>query len=410
MTNQSLVSLVPRDKRARLAVIGVGNMGSVHARDAAALPNTELVAVCDLIPERAESVASQFGAKSYTHFQDLLAVESLGTRDKDGLDGVIIATPHYDHTPISIASFERGLHVLTEKPIAVTVSDARAMITAYEHARQSKPSLKFAIMFQMRTFGRWQKVKQMIDDGQLGRLVRATWVITDWFRTQAYYDNGQWRATWQGEGGGVLLNQCPHNLDLYQWFFGMPQKVVGFASIGKYHNIEVEDEVSACFEHPGGMVGHLITSTAESPGTNRLEIVGENGKLVVEDGALTFWRNDHSMLEHLRTSPDAYAPVQHQVLNMPFEHHGQPGHALIIENFANAILRDEPLIVPAPEGIGQIELGNAVMLSSFTGRPVDLPMDAEAYAAELAGRVRNSRFKKVASTAAPADISKSFQS
>jgi predicted dehydrogenase len=386
--------------RVKLAIIGVGGMGSAHARDISNLPNTELSAVCDILPDRAKYISGLYGCKWYPDYREML--------DAGGIDGVLIATPHYAHTPIAIDCLNRGLNVLTEKPIAAHLADAHKMIAAYQNALIKTPALQFAIMFQQRTYGYWQKVKQMLAEGDLGRLVRATWIITDWFRTQSYYDNGQWRATWGGEGGGVLLNQSPHNLDLYQWFMGMPQQVTGFTSLGKYHHIEVEDEVTAFFEHENGMVGHFITSTAESPGTNRLEIVGEGGKLVVENGGLTFWRNHHSMFEQIRTSPDSYEPVANVIEDVPFLHHGQPGHALVIENFANAILKGEPLIVPAPEGIHQIHLGNAIMLSSFIGKPVELPIDAAAYASELAERARNSPFQKVVHLKDPADITNSF--
>ncbi len=373
------------DKKVRVAVIGVGVMGSQHARDVAALPETELTAVCDVIPERAAAVAEQWGCKSYTDYHRLLA--------EGGFDAVIIATPHYAHTPISIDCFTQGIHVLTEKPIAVHVEDAQKMIAAYQKASERYPGLQFAIMFQQRTFGYWQKVKDLIEAGELGRLVRTTWIITDWFRTQSYYDNGQWRATWAGEGGGVLLNQCPHNLDLYQWLVGMPQKVTGFAAIGKYHKIEVEDEVTAFFEHNNGMVGHFITTTAESPGTNRLEITGEGGKLVVENAHIVFYRNRHSMLDQIRNSPNGYEIVENWVIDVPFTQHGQPGHSQVIANFAKAVRSGAKLIAPASEGINQIELGNAIMLSSFTGKTVELPIDASRYTAELASRARRSRFQ-----------------
>lgn len=388
-------------QRAKLAVIGVGGMGSAHAREIARLPNAELTAACDLIPERAERVAGQFGCATYSHFQDLL--------DAERPDGVVIATPHYDHAPISIACLRQGVHVLTEKPIAVIVSDARKMIDAWQSARQDHPSLRFAIMFQMRAYPRWRKVKELLESGQLGRLVRATWIVTDWFRTQSYYDNGDWRATWRGEGGGVLLNQCPHNLDLYQWLFGMPQKVMGFVHLGKYHDIEVEDEATAYFEHPGGMVGHFITSTAESPGANRLEIVGEQGKLVIENGGIQWWRNTHSMLEHIRLSPDAYAPIEYEIQSVGCEPQEGPGHALLLRNFADAILHDEPLIAPATEGIGQIELSNAILFSGLTGQVVELPLDAAAYDALLSERIRASRFQKIVRPAGQGDISQSFR-
>jgi predicted dehydrogenase len=249
-------------------------------------------------------------------------------------------------------------------------------------------------MFQQRTYGYWQKIKSLIDEGELGRLVRTTWIITDWFRNQSYYNNGGWRATWKGEGGGVLLNQCPHNLDLYQWFTGMPRRVAGFAAIGKYHQIEVEDEVSAYLEYSNGMIGHLITSTAESPGTNRLEIVGEMGKLVFENKRLVFFRNRYSLFEQIKTASSGFEPVENWQIEIPYQHHGQPGHRLIIENFANAILHGEDLIAPAVEGIHSLTLGNAIMLSSFLGHPIDLPIDAESYADKLQDLIKNSRFQK----------------
>ena len=389
------------ETRVKLAVIGVGGMGSNHLRDISSLPNTELAAVCDIDRARADHYAQAYGVPAYYDYRDLL---SSGERP----DGVIIATPHYDHTPIAIDFMGQGVNVLTEKPIAVHTQDALKMIAAYETARQKYPNLAFAIMFQQRTYGFWRKLKDMIDGGELGRLMRATWIITDWFRTQAYYDNGGWRATWSGEGGGVLLNQCPHNLDLYQWFVGLPRRVTGFASIGKYHNIEVEDEVTGFFEYENGMVGHLLTSTAESPGANRLEIVGENGKVVFEDGRLLFYRNASSMLEFIQTCPRSFDKVPNEVVEIPYEHHGQPGHGIVIENFANAILNGEALIAPGVEGIRGLTLGNAIMLSSFLKQPVEVPFDDALYAGHLAELAKNSRFQKVVRLQENIDMKKSF--
>jgi predicted dehydrogenase len=308
----------------------------------------------------------------------------------------LIATPHYDHPTIAIEAFQRGLHVLTEKPIAVHVQAAQEMIAAYENALAKYPNLVFAVMFQQRTYGFWQKIKSLIDEGELGKLIRTTWIITNWFRTQSYYDNGGWRATWEGEGGGVLLNQCPHNLDLYQWFVGMPKRITGFAALGKYHQIEVEDEVSAYFEYENGMIGHLITSTAESPGTNRLEIAGEKGKLTFEENVLTFYRNRVSAFDFIQNSQSSFEPVENWKIEIPYRHHGQSGHKFMIENFANAILNGEQLIAPAVEGLNSLMLGNAIMLSSFQGQPVELPIDAAAYAAKLQELIQNSGAGKAA--------------
>jgi len=388
-------------RKVKIGVIGVGGMGRSHVLDLQnRVPQAELAAVCDINHERADLYAAEFQVPGFYDHADLLA--------RADLDGVVIATPHYDHTPISIAALERGIHTLTEKPLAVHIADGRRMIAAYEQARQKRADLQFAIMFQQRTLGHWQKIKELLTAGVLGRLVRVTWLITDWFRTQTYYANGGWRATWSGEGGGVLLNQAPHNLDLYQWFFGMPQRVAGFVRHGKYHLIEVEDEVTGYFEHADGMVGHFITTTAESPGTNRLEIVGEFGKLVYERGRLTLWRNQVSMLEYIRTSPEMWGSVPYQVEDLAFSSEGGE-HARVMNAFVHAILHGTPLIASAPEGLQGLMLGNAIMLSAWEERPVDLPLDDETYPAHLERLAANSEFQKPVQTAnGPVDVSGSF--
>ena len=389
--------------KAKLAVIGIGNMGSNHSRDILKLENTELAAICDIDKERADRYGEEFGVPVYYDYHDLF--------HNDQLDGVVVATPHYDHTPISIDFLSHGTHVLTEKPIAVHVKDAHKMIEAYLKAREKYPELLFAAMFQQRTLGYWRKIKDMIDRGELGRLMRATWIITDWFRTQFYYDSGGWRATWRGEGGGVLLNQCPHNLDLFQWFVGVPDRVSGFATIGKYHHIEVEDEVTGFFEYENGMVGHFITTTAESPGTNRLEIVGENGVLICEREKILFDRNQASAMEFIRDSDNAWNKVPHFMEEVSFESSDESGHANVIHNFANAILNSESsesLIAPAVEGVRSLMLGNAIMLSSFLGRPVSVPIDEDEYETRLMELVRTSKFQKETGTNKILDIGDSF--
>jgi len=373
----------------KMGLIGLGIMGKAHLKDIMDLPNTELVGVCDTNRSRADQYAAETNVPACYDYRDLLS--------HPGLEAVLIATPHYAHTPISIDALGKGIHVLVEKPIAVHVNDAYKMLAAYEAAKEQFPMLVFAAVFMQRTYGYWLKIKSMIDGGELGRLVRTTWLITDWFRTQSYYDNGGWRATWSGEGGGVLLNQCLHNLDLYQWLVGMPRRVMGIASLGKYHNMEVEDEVTALFEHENGMVGHLITSTAESPGTNRLEIVGENGTLVYENRKLTFYRNERSMFQQIADAPGGFDKVAFEQVDVAYDHHGQPGHRFIIENFAEAILRGTRLIAPAEEGLNSVTLANAILASSFEGRAVDLPLDGDAYERKLAELIASSTTTKAVS-------------
>jgi predicted dehydrogenase len=386
-------------KQVKLAVIGIGNMGSSHVRHARELANVELAAVCDIEKDVADKYAKEHGVPAYYNYKEVL-------KDSN-VNAVMIATPHYDHTPIAVDAFKQGIHVLTEKPIAVHVNDAKRMIDAYTDAKKQKDDLVFGIMYNQRTHGDWKKVKDLIDGGELGKLVRATWIITTWFRTQTYYNSGGWRATWSGEGGGVLLNQCPHNLDLYQWFVGRPSRVAGFVSIGKYHDIEVEDEVTGYFEYENGMVGHFITTTAESPGTNRLEIVGEGGKLVVEGGKILFARNRTSMLDVLDNSPKSFTKVESWDIDVPLAQQGG-AHKEILGNFADAILTGSELIAPGVEGIAGLEIGNAIMLSSFQGRPVDLPLDGDAYENRLKELIAQSKFQKKTTETKPDDFEKSF--
>lgn len=367
----------------RTGIIGIGTMARAHLENLHQSERLSLDCVCDVVKEAADAAAAKYGAKAYYDYHELIRSRLI--------DALIIATPHYFHTPIAIDALQAGIHVLVEKPIAVHVKDARKMIRAYDEAKKKKPDLVFEAMFMQRTYGYWKKIKEMIDGGQLGRLVRTTWIITDWYRPQIYYDTGSWRATWAGEGGGVLLNQCPHNLDLYQWLVGMPKRVTGFASLGKYHKIEVEDEVTAYFEHANGMVGHFITTTAESPGTNRLEIIGENGKLVFENGEIAFFKNAHSMLDDIKTSKERFGKVPNERLKVEFTHHGEPGHRLVIENFGGAIAGKEALIAPAGEGYNSVALANGILLSSLTKRTVDFPIDEEAYEAKLNELISSSK-------------------
>ena len=265
----------------RIGIIGIGNMGSHHGNYLLeeGVPNAELTAVSDLNPARIKWVRENWGEgiRVFDKAAEMLAAGCV--------DGVMIATTHYDHPSLAIKAFEKGLHVLIEKPAGVYTKQVREMNEAAE-----KSGKVFGIMYNQRTNPLYQKLKDLIQAGELGDIRRTNWIITDWYRSQSYYDSGGWRATWEGEGGGVLLNQCPHNLDLWQWICGMPKRVRAFCAYGKYHNIEVEDDVTAYVEYQNGATGLFITSTADAPGTNRFEITGDRGKVVAENGKLLFWR------------------------------------------------------------------------------------------------------------------------
>ena len=380
----------------RLGIIGVGTMGSYHAKYLldGTIKRAELTAVADIDPTRLEPYPS------------LARFDSAETLIRSGLvDAVIIATPHYAHTTIGIDALQQGLHVLVEKPISVHKADCQRLIAAHTNKKQV-----FAAMFNQRTDPRFKTIKKMIDAGELGDLWRVNWIITDWFRTEAYYASGTWRATWKGEGGGVLLNQCPHNLDLLQWMTGLPVRVRGFASLGKYHNIEVEDEVTAYFEYANGATGVFVTSTGEAPGTNRLEIAGDKGKIVVEGDKVIFVQNAIPMREFSKTSPERFAKPATTVKELPVAGRGGQ-HAEITQNFVDAILDGVPLIAAAEEGIRSVELGNAMIYSALTDQTVTLPLDAHAYEEFLFGLIRNSKLeKKAAAQTGTVDMSKSFGS
>lgn len=386
--------------KVRIGVIGLGNMGSHHVSYMDSLEGAVLSAVCDADAGRAEKVAQSFGnIAKFTKYEDLL---NSGT-----CDAVLIATPHYQHPIITDAAFAKGLHVLCEKPVAVRVGDARKT----NELHKKYPQLKYALMFQSRTSPLFLKIKQLIDEGELGAISRITWIANNWFRTWTYFAMGGWRGTWAGEGGGVLINQNPHNLDLLQWLPGMmPQRITAIASLGKYHPIEVEDEISAILEYPSGAIGHFISGTGEYPGTDRLEIAGDRGRLVCERGAIKLYQTRRSVWQVRETSKEAFAHIDVWEIDVPVPTARPESHKGVTQNFVNAILKNEPLIAPGEEGVRGLEIGNAMLLAGVTREAVTLPLDAGAYDSLLKDLEKKYAGKKkvVAPADAVADIHASF--
>ena len=380
----------------RLGIIGFGNMGRFHAEylRAGKTAGAELAAVCDVNPDALRHPLAQ-GLAAYGDSRKLIR--------SGAVDAVIVATPHYDHTTIGIEALKAGLHVLVEKPISVHKADCQRLIAAHKNRKQV-----FAAMFNQRSSPLYAKVRELVRNGELGGLVRVNWIVSDWFRTQAYYDSGTWRATWAGEGGGVLMNQCPHNLDLLQWICGMPRRVRAFCKLGARHRIEVEDQVTAYLEYDNGATGVFITSTGEAPGTNRLEIAGERGKLLVEHGKLRFYRNETPADEFLRTSSQGFGapPVWNIEIPVPAE---QPQHQVLMQGFIDAIRLGTPLLAPASEGIHSVELANAMLYSSALETTVELPLNAAAYEKELKRWIKNSKLKKTPAKKITGNFGASFQ-
>lgn len=379
----------------RLGIIGLGNIGQHHFGylTAGKVSRAELVAVSDAVPAKLDSYMP---LHTFTDGEELI---------RSGLvDAVIIATPHYQHTTLGITALKQGLHVMVEKPISAHKADAERLIA--EHLR--RPKLVFAGMFQLRAEPRYLKIRKLIQSGELGQIVRMSWIMTDWFRTEAYYASGGWRATWKGEGGGVLLNQCLHNLDAMQWLLGMPARVRGFCQLGRFHQIEVEDNVSAYLEYPDGATGTFVSSTGESPGTNRFEIVGTRGKLLLEADKLTVVRNESDMIEFSRTAKLGFAKPEVWNVDIPFG--ASPNcHAVLMQNFVNAILDGEPLIAPGAEGIHSVELANVILYSSLLGQTVELPMDSAAYEKKLNQLIAASKVEKKVVAIANEDFTQSFR-
>lgn len=377
----------------RLGIVGVGNMGGVHVANIEQTRRGTLTAVCDVDPRRLERFKDT-GVKTYLDADELI--------NSGEVDAVIVSTPHYDHTTIGIQVLQAGLHLMVEKPISVHKADCERLIAAH-----TDPSRKFAAMFNQRTEPRYQRVRRLLKSGDWGEIRRVNWIVTDWFRTETYYRSGGWRATWAGEGGGVLMNQCPHNLDMLQWLCGMPSKVHAQIGLGKYHEIEVEDEVTAYLEWDHGATGVFITSTGEAPGTNRLEICTDRGKLVVE-GEVTFRRTEDDVRQVRETSPELFASLP--TLDGKLATLGVSNqHLVVLQNFVDAILDDVPLIAPAHEGIHSVELANAMIWSGLQGQAVELPIDASGYESKLRELIAASNFEKQVDESGMADMSASFQ-
>lgn len=342
--------------KVKIGIIGIGNMGSGHCGTLlkGTIENAELAAVADVKENRRKWAAENLPdcVKIYESDKELIQSGSC--------DAVLIAVPHYQHPEITIRALEAGLHVLCEKPAGVYTKQVREMNEA-----AAKSDKVFALMFNQRTDHRYRKMHELVQSGELGEIKRVNWIITDWYRTQLYYDSGQWRGTWDGEGGGVLLNQCPHQLDLIQWICGMPSKVRAYCHEGKWHDIEVEDDVTAYLEYPNGATGVFVTSTGEAPGTNRFEIDLTKGQLVCENGSLTCYRMEDER-EFMFSATEGFAQPKGELFE-PETDGESPQHEGVIRAFVDCILKGTPLVADGKEGINGLTLSNAMHLSSWLG-------------------------------------------
>ncbi len=386
------------DKKIRLGLIGIGNMGSGHARNVVEgrCPEFELTAVAEINPDRTEWAKKEIPSNA-VYFTD--AIEML---DSGLIEACIVAVPHYDHCRYAIECMKRGIHVMVEKPAGVYTKQVREM----NEEAAKHPEVVFGMMFNQRTNCVYRKLRELVQSGDYGRIRRTNWLITTWYRPQAYYDSGDWRATWSGEGGGVLLNQCPHQLDLWQWICGMPVRVRTHMHFGKWHDIEVEDDVTTYVEYENGATGVFITSTGDAHGTNRFEIQMDRAKFVVENDKLIVEEFEVSEPEFSRTNQKPFGSMPSTVTEAETDGLNLQ-HIGVLNAWAGAILRGEPLVANGCEGINGLTLSNAMHLSAFLDKTIELPLDEDVYYEELMKRVKTSRRKETGKVVF-ADTSKTY--
>ena len=369
-------------KKVRLGIIGFGNMGNAHFNSIAdgKCPEIEVTAIADTKPKRLELARQR--VKDIAIFDNVEAMLDSGL-----IDAAIVAVTHYDHPRYAIECFKRGIHVMVEKPAGVYTKHVHEMNEAAK-----KSNVIYGMMFNQRTDHVYRKMRELVQGGTLGNIRRTSWIVTNWYRPQAYYDSGSWRATWAGEGGGVLLNQCPHNLDLWQWICGMPVKVQAKLHFGKWHDIEVEDDVTAYVEYANGATGTFITSTGDTPGTNRFEVTLDKGKLVSENGKLYLWELKQSEPEFSKVNKDPFGQPEHVFSEVETDGKSEQ-HCGVLNAFAAAILRGESLIAGGEEGINGLALSNSMHLSAWLNKEIELPFDDDLYYEELMKRVKTSKVK-----------------
>ena len=373
-------------EKVRLGIIGIGNQGSSYAKHFVKenwVPDIELVAIADINPARI-AWAKENLSPDLAYFDDAIAMLDSGL-----INACVVSIPHYDHPRYAMECMKRGIHVMCEKPAGVYTRQVREM---NEEAKKH-PDVVFGMMFNQRTNCLYRKMRELVQSGKYGRVRRANWLITNWYRSQFYYDSGDWRATWAGEGGGVLLNKCPHQLDLWQWILGMPKKLQSFMRYGQWHDIEVEDDVTTWMEYEDGHTGVFITSTGDPHGSNRFEVEMDGAQLIAEGDKLFLLEFDQLEQDWTKTNKIPFASVPAHEVEVEMDGLN-PQHQGVFQAFAGAILRGEPLVAGGEEGINGLTLSNAMHLSAFLGKPVELPFDEDLYESELMKRVATSRRKE----------------
>ena len=380
----------------RLGIIGFGTQGGAYTEFIAdgRVKNMEIGGICDISPEKkALAKKANPDVPFYDNYVEML--------ESGNVDAIVTCVPHYLHPEMAIEALKRDIHTLVEKPAGVYTKQVREL----NEFAATKPDLTFGIMFNQRTNELYQKVKQIIDNGEIGNIRRTNWIITTWWRPQGYYDQSEWRATWAGEGGGVLVNQAPHQLDLLQWICGMPKKVYSNVKYGYQRDIAVEDEVTTILDYGNGATGVFITCTHDVLGTDRFEILGDNGKIIVDNSKKVTIKRLHRSESEMNTTmgmkdiSEIFNGKELSNINteevIEFESVWGAQHIAVLENFAANILEGTPLLAPGSDGIKGVSLANAILLSSWLGKEVEIPVDEDLYFEELSRRIEEEEHSSV---------------
>ncbi|MDD4316092.1 MAG: Gfo/Idh/MocA family oxidoreductase [Clostridia bacterium] len=364
-----------------IAVIGIGRIGSVHARNLkkGKVTGARLVAICDVQKQAYSTFCEKYGfIPCYEDYK--LMLEEIKPR------AVIIATEHYFHTEIAEYCIENGVDVLVEKPVGVTTEAVKKLIAV----SKSHPEVKAAVMYNQRTNPLYARAKRLVKSGALGKVVRINYIITDWYRSQAYYNEGGWRASFCGEGGGALINQCIHQLDLLQWIAGMP-KSVWVRAFTKNRNITVENDVTALFRYEDDVFCSFSASTHELRGTNRLEIAGDKGRIVIDGLRMKYYAFAKSEGEINASTQNGYGAVQRKTLRYSyfrFKFVARLGEQRkLIQNFVNSLNNNSPLLSPLTDGLNAVELINAAYLSAWENKEIAIPIDDRNYVDMLSSKI-----------------------
>ncbi|KMT64839.1 Gfo/Idh/MocA family protein [Catenovulum maritimum] len=376
-----------------IGVVGLGNIAKQHIANIiqGEVKGAKLTAICS---RSNNGLAEEYNAEHFTDYKALI--------DSPNVDAVIIATPTMSHFEIAQYALEQNVHVMLEKPIGLSSYEGELLL------KYAQGETKFALMLNQRTDPTYVKIKSIVDSGILGAIQRTHWTMTNWFRPEIYFQVSDWRATWKGEGGGLLVNQCIHNLDIFQWICGLPCQITAFSEFGKYHNIEVEDEVTAYLRYDNKATGVFIGSTGEAPGVNRFDIIGDKGSLHFDSGTLTQKLNDQSTAEFCHSTDDMFGMPQVTESKIEITETVNQ-HAVIMNNFIQAITVNEPLIASAKDGLASLDIANAILLSSWNDEKVNLPLDRAQYQTALDDKVANSNLRVKSNVEAKVDMSKSYR-